>query len=104
MKPVATREELRARLMEELKRPSKPEIISYDEYVHYQKLSTFKCPLGRIINTCDGTACPMRPDDPFDDYFRECSASRRARIVLDRVLNGKTVVVNGSNNSMVIPL
>ena len=93
-----------ARLMEELRRPEKPKIISYDEYKSYQEKASFRCPLGRVINTCDGTACPVRPDDPFDDYFRECSASRRARIVLDRVLNGKTVVVNGSNNPTVIPL
>lgn len=90
-------------LHEELARPKELEIIILDEYRILQELAAFRCPIKLDPRTCNGKPCPTRPYT-YIDYFDECIEARRARLRLDRVLRGESVIFRDPNKGFEVPL
>lgn len=70
--------------------------ISEMEYKQILKTASFKCPIKRTLEECDGHPCPSRLNNAFDDYYNECLATLQARAVLREIREGILLVDNPS--------
>jgi len=72
------------------------ELISDEELEQLVRSASFRCPHNppRDPRDCDGRACPVKPDNPMEDYYHECVEALAAQQKLRRILAGELRVAS----------